>query len=248
MGNLDGQYMASRISRLINKQTEKLKVLLNNYNKLVGADDCITWEDVTNLESSFWLQDDNLQSVVPKSIRLQAINLLSKFHRALEEMHLLDEEMINVLIHHSQDHAALTNTIRSLECSATQFDRGCLCLLNLRLLDCIKEIDSFSKSQSSILTNVCNNYLEEEKADVLLNICKSGDHNQGSCCNHSIENLESHNNHGEGLGRVMIARTHTCTHIHTHLDKLFIIQQRWRLQTKVVRDQLQCVEVIGEKD
>jgi len=74
--NLDGQYMASRISKLINKQTEKLKMLLSGYNKVVSVDDCITWEDVTNLASPFWLKEENLESVVPKSIRLQAINML----------------------------------------------------------------------------------------------------------------------------------------------------------------------------
>ena len=196
--------MASRISRLINKQTEKLKALLSEYNKLVSADDCIAWEDVTNLASSFWLQDDNLQSVVPRSIQLQAINLSSNFHRALEELHLLDEEMINVLIHHLQDHAVLTNSIRSLEHSSSQFDRGSLCLLHLRLFDCIDEIKacvvSFSKSQSSILTNICNgDYLEKEKVDVLLKICERNGHNQESYHNHSHGNQESHNNHGAGF-------------------------------------------------
>jgi len=54
--NLDGQYMASRISKFINKQTEKLKMLLSDYNKVVSVDDWITWEDVTNLAHHFGLK------------------------------------------------------------------------------------------------------------------------------------------------------------------------------------------------
>ena len=106
--------------------------------------------------------------------------------------------MINVSIHHLQDHAVLTNSIKSLECCSSQFSRGCLCLLKLRLSDCIKEIkecvDSFSKSHSSILTSVCNGgYLEEERVDVLLQICQDDSHNSCEDQNFNSDNSASMN-------------------------------------------------------
>ena len=137
---VDGQYTASRISKLINKQTDKLKKLISDYNKGIRASNVVTWEHVTNLESSFWINANDVEPVIPRPLKLQAINTLSKFHRAVEELQLLDEEMINVLVFHLQDHAILTSTIRSLESSSSDCNNGYLCLLKLRLSDCTEEI------------------------------------------------------------------------------------------------------------
>ena len=169
---VDGQYMASRISKLINKQTDRLKKLISDYNKITRASNSVTWEEVTNLESSFWINTNDVEPVIPRPLKLQAINTLSKFHRAVEELGLLDEEMINVLVFHLQDHAILTSTIKSLESSSTDCNNGYLCLLKLRLSDCTKEIkdclDSFTMSHSSILTCITNgSYLSAESIDVL---------------------------------------------------------------------------------
>lgn len=46
---VDGQYMASRISKLVNKQTDRLKKLISDYNKIASASNSVTWEEVTNL-------------------------------------------------------------------------------------------------------------------------------------------------------------------------------------------------------
>lgn len=98
--------------------------------------------------------------VILRPLKLQAINTLSKFHCAVEELGLLDEEMINVLLFHLQDHAILTGTIRSLGSSSSDCSNGYLCLLKLRLSDCTKGIkdciNSFSMSHSSILTCITN--------------------------------------------------------------------------------------------
>ena len=136
---IDGQYMASRISRLINKQTDRLKKLIS---ASAEASNSVTWEEVTNLESSFWVNANDAEPVIPRPLKLQAINTLSKFHRAVEELGLLDEEMINVLVFHLQDHGILTSTIRSLESSSSDNNNGYLCLMKLRLSDCTKEIKS----------------------------------------------------------------------------------------------------------
>ena len=195
---IDGQYMASRISRLINKQTDRLKKLMSAYNKAAEASNSVTWEVVTNLESSFWVNANDAEPVIPRPLQLQAINTLSKFHRAVEELGLLDEEMINVLVFHLQDHGILTSTIRSLESSSSDNNNGYLCLLKLRLSDCTKEIksciDSFSMSHSSILTCITSGgYLSADSVDVLKHISDNGNNyidqgsNIGSC-------LDMHNN------------------------------------------------------
>ena len=50
--------MASRIAKHITKQTENLKRLLNSYNKIVGQDNAVSFDEITNLGSSFWLGTD----------------------------------------------------------------------------------------------------------------------------------------------------------------------------------------------
>ena len=137
---IDGQYMASRISRLITKQTDRLKKLISAYNKAAEASNSVTWEEVTNLESSFWVNVNDAEPVIPRPLKLQAINTLSKFYRAVEELGLLDEEMINVLVFHLQDHGILTSTIRSLESSSSDNNNGYFCLLKLRLLKKLKVV------------------------------------------------------------------------------------------------------------
>jgi len=41
---IDGQYMASRISRSITKQTAKMKALMNEFHTLVPANENVSWE------------------------------------------------------------------------------------------------------------------------------------------------------------------------------------------------------------
>ena len=57
---VDGQYMASRISKQITKQTGQLIKLMVAYNELAATCNCdaISWDEFTNLESSFWLRAD----------------------------------------------------------------------------------------------------------------------------------------------------------------------------------------------
>jgi len=67
--------MASRISKQITKQTGQLKKLMVAYNELAATCnfDAVSWDEVTNLESSFWLSADQQEPLIPRSLRLQAI-------------------------------------------------------------------------------------------------------------------------------------------------------------------------------
>lgn len=93
----DGQYMATRISRAIQKETQKLSKLLAQYNSFDGRDhDEVTWSQVTDLSSSIWADDgiETENQEVPRNIRLTAINALEKRNRATEEQELIKQEMI----------------------------------------------------------------------------------------------------------------------------------------------------------
>ena len=45
------------------------------YNELAATCnfDAVSWDEVTNLESSFWLSADQQEPLIPRSLRLQAI-------------------------------------------------------------------------------------------------------------------------------------------------------------------------------
>ena len=138
----DGQYMASRISRGIQRETQKLKRLLHNYNQLVSEQ--LSWKDVTDLSSSIWNPTDgNNISLPPRSIRLAAIDAYVKKLRAAEEKELLKTEMCNVFFYLKQ----YNEMIRLLDSfqSNSEFTRGCLVLLNKNLSECKSRLfDNYS--------------------------------------------------------------------------------------------------------
>ena len=68
----DGQYMASRISRGIQQETQKLKTLLHKYNLLVS--DHLSWKDVTDLSSSIWNPTDDNNITLPSLGQLKRKN------------------------------------------------------------------------------------------------------------------------------------------------------------------------------
>ena len=51
---IDGQYIASRLSKLISKSSAQLKSLLSQYNSLGFGS--IKWEEATDLGSSIWYE------------------------------------------------------------------------------------------------------------------------------------------------------------------------------------------------
>lgn len=167
--------MASRISRSITKQTAKMKALMNEFNTLVPANENISWEQVTDLSSSFWLGNDNSELAIPRTVRLQAINSLSKLHRASEEVHMLDEEMINVVLFHFHDYKLLRNAISSIN-SISCFTSGSVCLLKHRLAYCEEElkacVNAFDVYFDSIVTFIRENgYISDDDGQILHTVC-----------------------------------------------------------------------------
>ena len=139
----DGQYMASRISRGIQRETQKLKRLLHNYNQLVSEQ--LSWKDVTDLSSSIWNPtDDNNISLPPRSIRLAAIDAYVKKLRAAEEKELLKTEMCNVISFYLNQYNEMIRLLDSFQ-SNSEFTRGCLVLLNKNLCECKSRLfDNYS--------------------------------------------------------------------------------------------------------
>lgn len=134
----DGQYMASRISRGIQQETQKLKRLLHEYNQLVS--DHLSWKDVTDLSSSIWNPTDgNNVTLPPRSIRLAAIDAYVKKLRATEEKELLKTDMCNVISFYLNQYNDITRLLDSFH-SSSEFGRGCLVLLNKNLSECKKRL------------------------------------------------------------------------------------------------------------
>jgi len=79
---IDGQFMASRISKQITKQTGQLKKLMVTYNELAATCNCdaVSWDEVTILESSFWLSADQQEPLIPRSYFI--VNILPCCRRA----------------------------------------------------------------------------------------------------------------------------------------------------------------------
>lgn len=134
--------MASRISRGIQWETQKLKRLLHNYNQLVSEQ--LSWKDVTDLSSSIWNPTDgNNISLPPRSIRLAAIDAYVKKLRATEEKELLKTEMCNVISFYLNQYEII-GLLDSFH-SNSEFTRGCLVLLNKNLGECKKRLfDNYS--------------------------------------------------------------------------------------------------------
>jgi len=169
--------MASRIAKQITKQTGQLKKLMIAYNEVAGNCDAVSWDEVTNLESSFWLSADQQEPLIPRPLRLQAIALLSTYYRSVEELQLLEKEMTNVLLFHLDDYAKLTRAIEILinKSYPLQLHNGYKCLLKLRLYACVSEIrdciKSFMESNPSFLTSIANGgYLTAEYTEILFQI------------------------------------------------------------------------------
>lgn len=143
--------MASRLSRSITTQSRKLRLLLTEYNATVSSVEQLSWDDVTNLTSSLWLTSHENDFLVPRSVRITAINILMKSKRAVEELELLKSEMQNVLKFHIEQHTALADTILQLQAVPSEFNRGAVCLLKIRQYHCEQELKACIKCFSHLI-------------------------------------------------------------------------------------------------
>ncbi len=133
--------MASRISKAITKESEKLKTTITEYNSLVSPTEKLSWEQVTDLSLSL-VHTPSEDAAIPRCVRMEAIGAISKMQRATEECALLHQEMENVVRFHCKQHEKLGNTIKQLQLTESHsvFVRGAACLLQLKQGECLKEI------------------------------------------------------------------------------------------------------------
>lgn len=140
----EGHYMASRLSKAITKESEKINMIINDYNLLVPPSEYLLWERVTDLTRSSLTATSDSQSNagIPRSVRMEAIESFCKMQRAVEECALLHQEMENVVRFHCKQYKTLSSTITQLcsPCSHSRFLSGAVCLLRLRQGERVKEI------------------------------------------------------------------------------------------------------------
>ena len=86
--NADGQYLASKLSKSITKQSSQLKQLLKKFISLHNAD-VLTWADATDLSSSQWC-GGAFDHHVPKKLQLNAIKYHHLVLRSDEEIELIE--------------------------------------------------------------------------------------------------------------------------------------------------------------
>ena len=125
---IDGQYLASRLSKTITKESDALKKLLKEYNELVQESEKLTWTEVTDLSSSIYsISHEDSISMVPRSVRLEAIKYHFLSIHAQEEISLLKNEMKNVVDYYVNGRLAL------LQCIDETDNAGSICLLKREL-------------------------------------------------------------------------------------------------------------------
>ena len=89
----DGQYLALRLSKIINQESAKLKELIQQFNSLPGSTVKLCWNDVTDLSSFVHSPELDPDIGIPRKIRLSAIKHHHIILRTDEEVQLLQTEM-----------------------------------------------------------------------------------------------------------------------------------------------------------
>ena len=126
--------MASRLSRSITTQSRKLRLLLTEYNANMSSVEQLSWDNVTNLNSSLWLTSHENDFLVLRSVSITAINILMKSKHA--ELELLKSEIQFFLKFHIEQRTALADTILQLQSIPSEFNCGAVCLLKIRQYHC----------------------------------------------------------------------------------------------------------------
>ena len=145
---VDGQYLASRLSKSITRESTRLKQHLSSYNSLADESDQLSWHEITDL-SSLTSAQRVLQSDggVPKSVKLDSIAAYHQILRAEEEIALIKHEMVTVISSFLKDREVLLNGILGLLSSnQSRYNIGCLFLLQLARLSCERKLCALTKS------------------------------------------------------------------------------------------------------
>ena len=122
---LDGQSIATRLAKQINRTTKSIKKDIQKYND----DDhttipqerlplAIAFDEIKEPDSPFWwnlnafnADPSQNQVSIPLSVKRKAIDLCHLLDRAKEEQALLKDEMHNVFLYYLQQHDLITDFI-----------------------------------------------------------------------------------------------------------------------------------------
>ena len=112
----DGQYLASRLSQSISKESAKLKDLIAGYNNMVVENEKLKWVDVSNLSSVLWESGvlSSFDNDIPAQVKLEAIKNHHLALRADEEISLLHQDMVAALKFYIRDWKLLADKTNEL--------------------------------------------------------------------------------------------------------------------------------------
>ena len=137
----EGHDLASRLSKVIQRETEAVKSALAEFNSatpptlllLSDPPAAVSWTDITDTTSAFWMSEIPGPSVVPAPVRRQSIAARHNFDRAVEEINLLKDDMLNFVKFFGRENDLLRNTLSELRDVDDQFSRGAAAVLTLQL-------------------------------------------------------------------------------------------------------------------
>ena len=102
--------IAIRLARRINVVTKSLKKCLNAYNTGFDSSCHLSWEEAVNLSSQIYVDCLYSESIIPNSVKYQALQFFKQILRAEEEIVRIKDEMLNCVHHY----------IGAYECLVTQ--------------------------------------------------------------------------------------------------------------------------------
>ena len=145
----DGQYLASRLSKSITRESTRLKGLVTSYNGLAMESERLSWHDVTDLSFSLWFRgvlwaDHGL---LPKGIKLDSVAALHNILRAEEEISRINTEMVAVVSFLLKEREILLQGIQQLhDADRSCYTIGCIFVLQLACLNVEMKLYSVTKS------------------------------------------------------------------------------------------------------
>lgn len=149
----DGQYLASRLSKNLNKLSSRLKQLIEDYNSLPGvcAADCLSWKDITNLGFIHWYTNSfgSSEAYVPKKIQFDAIKHHHLVLRSEEEIQLLETEMKAAVSFYLKDWHELVSAVKKIRAMPSSlYNNGALQVVQMTRLRCEEMLHGLVASYS----------------------------------------------------------------------------------------------------
>ena len=175
---IDGQKIAKRLSRSINKETNTAKKLLQEYNiassVVNDAHVAFSTGEILCLDSDFWQPTVSSSSKLPWSTQKEITSAYLLMKRTGEELSLLSEEAERVLMYCRQQKELLARQIHHTRSSKDQYSKGLISLLLRKLADVesyhSKAVATFAKvdgllTSSETIPSTCSDYESDSDDD-----------------------------------------------------------------------------------